>query len=473
MDRQKSRENNQNININKVVDKIGLPDRIQYDKIDVFIDANNRDSVWAIVNYIEDRRGKSVPRKKIVQFKDYREMIQFLQSHFDTYELNNKVDYIHRKIFLHNVDYNCLKYYLHDGNPDKNYIEIEYKEYINDGFHTRKRNLPKEYENMLIDKIKINKNLNKNAKLNWDLYQTIDVNAQKEKNNSERLPRGVRREEREKKEFPMDPNMGKRKVGIKGLAIISTGVLIVAMTTGYVIDRNKKYKKTVVIQKHASIFGKDAEISRNKEKASVIINDLFDGNYSSVSVDDLNLTKDFIYQVGQSNFDRNASSTFFEYNDFFSIKFYENNGYGIQDAAKVTGILEKIEELFSNCFKQVGGELIFNEKAAERYIDYVASLTFMYNTTIGSEISNQNTYYRYADQEEIMVYDKCPPILKYMILSQLKSVLSHTNYQTTINPSNYFAGLDKYGLLNSITERMDNLWLFMKNQCYDAPKKGI
>lgn len=471
MDRARSRENNQNININKVTDKIGVAERVQYDKIDVFVDVRNRDSVWAVIHYTEDRRGKSIPREKVIRFTNYKEMIAFLRNNFDTYELNNRVDYLHRKIFQHLVDYNCIKYYLHDGNPEKNYIEIEYKEYINDGFHIRTRIIPKEYNDMLVDIIKINKNLDRKAKLSDDLYQIVDVSAKKEKNYEDkvRIPRTVRRLEKEKKSFPLDANMDKRKTGIKKLAIISTGVLMVIILKGYVLDKNNQYKKNVVLQKQASIFGKDAFISQNKEKASIIINDLFDGNYDNVSEEDLRFVREFINNVGQSNFDRNNSSTFFEYKDFFSIKFYENSGYEVLDASKINSMLEKIEGLYSNCFKELGGELIFNEKAAERYIDYVATLTFMYNTNM----ENRSSYSRYASQEDIMAFEKCPPILKYMILNQLKTILFHTNYQVAVEPSNYFGGLDKYGLMNNITKKMDNIGLFMKTQCNNNTQKGI
>ena len=74
-------------NIDRVVNQIGLKENIEYNKIDVFVDARNSDNVWAIVHYTEDKRKKSVPREKIIRFRSYGEMVLFVKTHFNSFSL--------------------------------------------------------------------------------------------------------------------------------------------------------------------------------------------------------------------------------------------------------------------------------------------------------------------------------------------------------------------------------------------------
>ena len=115
----------------KVENIIGLKDERKYNKIDVFSERINSDNLFGIAYYTEYEKGKFVEKQEIVSFINYESMIDFLKKYFDTFELNHLVRDDLKHIFFHYVDYCNVDYYLHDGKPDKNYIVLNYREYVN------------------------------------------------------------------------------------------------------------------------------------------------------------------------------------------------------------------------------------------------------------------------------------------------------------------------------------------------------
>ena len=462
-------------NTDKVENKIGLKGEIRYDKIDVFIDLTNKDNTWGIVYYTEYKRNKPILKREIKKFSNFNEMIIFVKTNFNGYELNHPVDYHKRQVFIHNVDYINIDYYLHEGTPHLNYLELNYKEYINGDYHIRKLRLPKEYEDMCINILKVNKKVNSNIKYDSRLINTIDVNT---KNNSK-----LSFEDSVKKrtiELNKKSKIQRKSNRIKNLKVI---ISIASLTTiltgiGYGLVKNSKYKPDVITQKNQALTIRDIGISLNKDKASKIIDNLMDNNYEEVTLDELQYTLDFIKEVENSNYDNNKSINLFNYDDYFNDKLIVNNSdnYNIQE---ITSVLKKIEKLYEQCFSLVDNELFIKRSGFNEYIDYVGSLTFMYDTVVDVRKSkqvpmdNQSITSKYATQKEIEIYNNYPLILKYIILKQLKTIISHSNYEIKNRPSYYFKGLDKNSLLEEVSNKMDIVVSQLKKKCSDNVKKSI
>lgn len=465
-------------NTDKVENKIGLPGQIKYDKIDVFIDQNNQNNLWGIVYYTEYKKNKPIVKEQIIDFVNFKEMVYFIKTNFDGYELNNNVEYRNRHIFFHNIDYINVDYYLYEGKPNLNYIELNYKEYVNNGIHNMKKNFSKEYENMFLHHIKVSKHLVENSTTNVNVMNIIDVNAKPEKN--------IREKEREslKIHLPLDARIKKRqmekeiaetrkKKRIKNLKIVVSSVTLgtILIGGGYKLYKDSStYKREFITQNNPAITMRDINIHINKDRANEIVDSLVNNNYKDISGDILKFVLEYIKEVENSNYDQNNSTSFLNYTEYFSSKLLENN-MDIRTQLVADQVLSKIENLYNNSFKIIDNHLFVNKEGLNKYIDYVASLTFMYDTVVDRRDSGQvsmNTQSiasKYAKKNEIETYNKFPSILKYIILNQLKTALNHTDYRVTDRPSYYFGGLDKGDLIRVINDKMDIIVDNLRSDC--------
>ena len=468
-------------NTDKVENKIGLPGVVKYDKIDVFVDQTNKNNVWGIVYYTEYYKNKPIVKEKIVAFTDFNDMIRFVKSNFDSYEMNHRVDYSERHIFFHNVDYLGIDYYMHEGKPNLNYIELKYKEYINGDYQSRKRRFTKEYEKMFLHIVKVNKKLVENTTTNNLVVNTIDVYAKPSKKllqeNSLKENLGIINQERNRRRRVSQVTKNKNQ-RIKNLRILISTVALgtILVGGGYKIVKDiSTYKREFIVQNRPAITATDIDIYLHKSRANDIIANLMDNNYEDVSSEDLNYILEFIHKVENSNYDRNNSTTMFNYTEYFSSKIYESNQNIIWEVNS-DNVLSKIEKLYNDSFTFENNKLTIKKDNLKKYIDYVASLTFMYDTIVdnrGSDevpMDTQSIFSIYANKVEIEAYNKFPLILKYTILNQLKAVLQHVEYQVTTRPSYYFKDLDKSSLINEVTSIMENTAESLKYYCREKDK---
>ena len=461
-------------NTDKVFDQIGLKNEQQYDRIDVFVDIANKNNVWAIVYYTDYRKNKKISKKDIIKFANYNEMITFVRSNFNGYELNHQVDYLKRKIYLHDVDYINMDYYLHEGKPHLNYIELNYKEYVNGDYHIRKMSIARKYEKIFFDIIKNNEKSKSKEFSTKDLVNIIDVNnIRKDKHNTKMFDK-----KEEKNDVFIIPKIRskRRETHIRNLKIaISVASLSVILASGYNLIKNKKPEPDIISQKNFSISARDISIHHNEGKAGLIIEKLMDNNYSNVFDDDLEYVVNYIKEVENSNYDKNNSLSLFNYTDYFGDRIIINHPE-ILNIKGAKHVLNMIETLYNSCFKTINGVTTINQRSAKKYLDYVLSLTFMYDTTVDIRSSGQvpmktqSIASDYATKEEISEYNKYPLILKYIILNQLHSVLYHDDYTVTSKPSNYFKSLDKEALINEVKVQIESVFDQMKHNCNNNQK---
>ena len=451
------------------VDKIiGLKDQNVYDKIDVFVDITNNNNLWGMVYYTEYKNHKPIQRQEIVRFQDHKSMMEYVKSNFDGYELDHPVDVNYKHIFFHYVDYCDINYYYFDGKPDKNYIVIKAYEYANNMHNVVNIRLPKEYENTIVSVFKVSKNMLGN--LGPRYHHDIDVYEERANNRKEILKSITMTIE---EFFSLMGDEIKKVVGnkkiVRGITIfVSTTVLASLLASGYKIIKDNEYNSDYMNQKGTVNNAKDVSIYIDKGKAGIIIEKLLNNDYRDITPDDMMFIVDYISEVNESNFDNNNSFNSFNYSKYFDMKLDYHIDYSVS-----SHILKRIEELYNSCFKTIDGKVTIVTRNIDRYITYVSSLTFMYDTYSPSnnqgityvKLDTQNISSPYATSKEIEVFNQFPAVLKYTIMNQLRGVLQRSNYEIKTPPSYYFGGTDKYGMLTELDKKTNLIVDSMYFQC--------
>ncbi len=453
----------------KVDNIIGLKDQTVYDKIDVYIDVNNPNNIWGMVYYTEYIKRKPVQKQEIVKFDNYQTMINYVRTNFDGYELDHPIDIERKKIFLHNINYCNVEYFYHEGKPELNYIEVSFFEYENDHFVKRRIKLPKEYEELFVNVLKVSKNVDK---LDSRFHRDVDVYESRAIERRETIKSLV---------FPIEEffhmagekikqiHLHKEKI-LKGLKIaVSTAALVTILGGGYKLVTENEFNSDYIIQSNPIRSVQDIGMYFNKGKVGIIIEKLIEGKYYDVSAEEIDQALEYIRSLDDKNYDQNASFTLFSYNDYFQYKVAFDDGI---DYAKTTEVLYKIDTLYKESVKIVDGKPVINQDRAKKYLDYVCSLTFMYDTYHTDRVksyytggNNQSLISPYATSGEIEAYDKFPPILKFIILNQMKGLLQRVDYKVDQKPLYYFKGTDKYDLLTEATKRIDTVTNNMYYEC--------
>lgn len=448
-------------NTDRVNKQIGLDkEHFIYDKVDLFVDRMNKDKGWVLLTYKEYKNKKEIVKQEIITFNNRDDRKKFL--------FNCQAKEIH----VHDIDYATVCIYLYDKRTEKNYMEINYLEYINGKPVRKTMRVPKEYMEMMIQTIKEYRKNDPRTSLSFDgYYREIRVDEKKEKDDKEekelpkRIPRSQRRREKEAKELPMSEDREDRKRKIRIMAF-ATATVMGIIAAGYVIIKDAFKDKPIVFeQKKESIFNQvDRFIIKNKDKASLIIDKLMDHRYSELSRSDIELLFQFIDKVGISNFDKNPSSTKVLYDDYFSDKYLSKD-----DGTKATlryldvdELLEEIENKYSSCFAYDNdGFLALREHNVKRYLDFVGSLSVLknkypgaWNMSIPKEDDSEKNY---ASTKEVSVFENLDPVVRIMILSQYEKVLANYNYTPEKTPYYFQSTIDKETLQRRVREEIESL----------------
>ena len=80
-------------------------------------------------------------------------------------------------------------------------------------------------------------------------------------------------------------------------------------------------------------------------------------------------------------------------------------------------------------------------------------------------LNNRSIISKTASTEEIRVYDNFPSVLRLIIMTQLKGLLSHVDYQVTNKPTYYFKNTDKYALLAEINTKISDIKEDLYSKC--------
>lgn len=457
----------------KVENVMGFPGKKAFNKIDLYIDMVNPNNLWGMVYYTEFVRRKPIVKQELVRFASRNAMLDYLKDNFDCYELTHRVDNNRRKIFFHYIDYCNVSYYLYEGNPKYNHVGLVYREHENGMVSTKTITMPKEYEEIFKDIIRTSKNIPISGKLDSSLYKTVDVYDEKNKQrqaqiNKYTVPIGDFLYRAASKIIDVKDKFNKQSL-VKGIKVtVSTVALASILAGGYklVTDNNKNAE--FVTQTNPITNMKDLGLYINKGNVGITIDKLMENNFEDVSLEDLKSALSFITDLVNANYDNNASFNSFNYEDYFDYKMLDNDDYMFSRE-----ILKKIEKLYNDSFIVEDGKVTINKDKANKYMSYVASLTFMYDTYHTTRavshvnIETQSIVSKSATQREIEVYDKYPSILKYIILNQLRGMIARVDFSVKEKPSYYFKGTDKYDLLNEISKKNESLLddLYFKCGC--------
>ena len=457
----------------KVDDIIGLKEKV-YDKIDVFVDITNNNNLWGIVYYTEYKKNKPIIKQEIVRFQDNNAMNEYLRTNFNGYELDHPVDINHKQIFFHYVDYCNINYYYYDGKPDLNYIVIKVFEYINNNRVLNHIKLPKEYEEVLVNVFKVSKGIP--GTLPEKYHYDVD-GYEEQRNNRKEIVRAITMSMEEF--FSLTGTTIKKitsnKRLLKGLKItMATLALGTLLVNGYNLVMDNEYNSDYLIQKGNISNIQDANIYLNKGKVGKCIELLMENRYEEVSPEEMKYVIGYINDLNEANFDNNSSFNAFSYSDYFKYKLDIHIDY-----TEASRMLKKIENLYNDCFRTVNGKVTLNQDNVDKYITYVASLTFLYDTYHTErpvsyvKVDSQSIASPFALSSEVAIFDQFPSVLKYTIMNQLYGVLRRSNYELTTRPSYYFGGTDKYSLLTELSKKCDNVVDSMYFECgYNSGMKG-
>ena len=457
------------------VDKIiGLKDQKVYDKIDVFVDITNNNNLWGIIYYTEYKNRKPIQKQEIVRFQDNKTMIEYLKTNFDCYELNHPVDVNYKKIFFHYVDYCDINYYYHDGRPEKNYITLKIIEYINNTKIVNNMRFPKEYEDILVNVLKVNKQIP--GVLGPKYHRDIEVYEERANERKEIIKSiTISIEDFFKLSGDKIKKIVSNKKLIKGIKVfVSSAALTTLLANGYNIVMDNEFNSDYLVQQNPIKNVQDIDIYINKGKVGVIIEKLVKNQYEDITPDDMKYVINYIKKINDSNFDNNGSFNSFSFMEYFNNKLDYHINYN--DSSNV---LKKIEDLYNNCFKTINGKVTLVKSNFDKYITYVASLTFLYDTyhtdrvSTSLHIDTQSIVSPYASAKEIETFDKFPPILRYIIMNQLRGILLRSDYVVKEMPTYYFKGTDKYDLLTELSKKTDSVVDLMYFKCgYEQTKSS-
>ena len=451
-------------NVNNMMESNGYK---MYDKIDIFIDVTNQNNQWAILQSNEIKKGKPYKSNEIIRFLNNDAMLNFLRNNFNCYELNHAVDISNKHIFFHFIEYSNVNFMLHEGKPRLNYIELNYREYANGTFYKKKIDLPKEYEGMFDEIIRISKKIPMSVKDIGKYHLVTDVYGQKKAERGKMVSKYT---------MPINEyisktgskianikNSNNKAVLIKRLKIVAAATMITTiMASGYHLMTRNIYNSDYLEQHDPIKSIRDVGIYFNKGDNGIIIDKLMEQNYEDVSVDDLKKVFSFLTEIDKGNYDDNSSFNSFAFDEYFDYKLLDRDNY-----FEILEVLRKIENLYKRSFI-LGDKVTINFEKAEEYVNYVSSLTFMYDNyhdIRGSNtvpLNNGRIVNKTATTKEMSTYDSLPPILRLIIMTQLRGMLKHIDYQVTNKPTYYFKSLEKVDLLKEI----DNIIANTKEQLY-------
>lgn len=441
--------------MNKEENNSLIDDGRQYNWINVYVDHNNKNNVWAAVRYRENRRTKTVSKEKIIRFKSYDEMINYVKSHFDTYELDHFVPFINKRIFLHYVNYMYIEKKIYNSNPDSNCIEVGTVEFYVDGVKNNKIILDPKYEGMALEYLRLNRNIPKNIRLGPDTYRVIDVNSEINKAynnptvNEPRLKRAEIKKERAKTMVPMPEP--KKKHTIRNLLIYATTISSLFMAyKGFKLQTSHSYTGSGVVLDDLANFG-DFKLLLNKENNESTLMKLVQEKYGEVSSEEFKNLCDYIERITISSYDNNESFNYIRLSEF---------KYDVIFNQDTTHLLTKLDEKYEKCFKRAyrnGGNFSFDEKAAKEYLDFALPLIMMNNGYYDNGFSNSTRYLdtysiNYPTGKQVETYKNLPKIIHTIVGEYVCSILSHIDNYSFDYPHYLSAGKDKFSMLTKVSE---------------------
>ena len=401
----------------------------QYNWVNVYIDRTNVNRLWAAVYVSEYRRTKKVSKTEIVEFKSYDEMINYIRSHFDSYELDHPVSLINKNIFFHYVDYEYVNRIKFDSNPSDNHIEVGLIEYDNFGAKRKSIELEPRYESMILKYLRLNKNIPMNMPLGENIHRVVDVNKQISGGYTQQR---VSRMERKRNAFPMPVPKVKNHT-VRNLVIFGALVLLLAHGEGLKLHNRRIDTSNGISIDRLADFG-DFSLLWNKDAIGDNVVKLVNNNYGDVSDSNIDDVVSYFEQIEKSNYDHNTSFNRILLSEY---KYDVTNGYSsYNEDKKIRKLLDNFDSLYYRCFNRPhmdNDNLELNREAAIRYLDYVLPCILMNNGVYSSSINSSIPRYldtnnsSYATGEEINLYAKLPQIIQTTQSIRVREMLFHIN----------------------------------------------
>ena len=413
------------------------------DNVQVFIDMANHNNCWCMNNYIEYNQGVPYQKSQLYSFKDKNQLEMFLKENYNGY----KIGYSRNdKVTIHYVKYDMVKCNIDIKNDELSSVLLMYQEYINGEYIEKSYRFPKEYEKFVLSIIEDKSKVKKFYSLHGAYHQPIKRDTKE--NSVTLLTVGDFFGLISDKVKRMSPNT------IKNLKrFVSVAALITLLTGGVSLIRSKG-NKPIIITKSPTKSEDDLYITRNNNKASTILDKLIRMDYDSITSNELYNIIEYIEKLETANYDKNMSFSLYDFQEYFNNSLSDYRYSYDYNIISTQQMMNKVNTLYRSCFMEKNGHVVIDKDKAEKYINYVASLTFAYNTYVGPDktVTERNIDSRFANKNDIMIYDNMPPILKIIILNQLKNMIDEVDFKIESGGKYYFGANNETAMIQKIDQ---------------------
>ena len=454
------------INTDKLDEKYGIKGYTLPEKIDIFIDQENYSKYLVIEHYTDFEKGKMVPRQCILRFSDQIALNEYIKRNVSNYELTHNLPESEKRLHTHYVIFKNITYYFHEGHPDMNYLEFSYTEYKNSQQINDSIRLSGNYERMLIEALKESKKISGDLRSNSMYYRLIDVNRerkeQKAKNNRRKME-GIAFSVNEFCDMLQIGWNNNKKTIVSGLKLLGASLLTyIILSSGYTLvkDLFKKDAKFVNINMPTNTKT-DSYVRKSLDRATNVIKSIIHNNKEELKREDLDFIVEYLKNLETINHDNNSSQAVFNYDEYFLPAIAEIKDDEYLNQYYRQEILKKINGMYKKCFIRDGKKLRTNKEACFDFFNYVSSLSYALDVEardLPIEIMKFSKQYPgpgFASINEVRAYQSLPPVIRLIILTQLKGIENDMKFIFRDTPIYYFDKNNFGGITNSINKEYD------------------
>jgi len=249
----------------------------------------------------------------------------------------------------------------------------------------------------------------------------------------------------------------KRKVHkIKNLVIALGAATILATVSivGYSLVKSWVKTPDIVTINNFSVSSRDFNTLFNQKRAGEITESLLNGDYESLTREDIDFFIEYYEEAILGSYDKNRSTIMPNFEVYFSDKAYFSSS---KNSSAQSQLLEKFGKLYRACFDENGERI---PERVNKFLTFGLSLTIAPDTvydTRGSGLVPMHTQSfasPYATQEEVNTYHSLNCVYQFVIDNTLEDALRHSDFHFDTKPAYYFGGTDKLSLDNAMKDKV-------------------
>ena len=454
-----------------------------YVGVNAFINANDRNVVWADVTYVDQRRTlQTASNHTIMKFNSYEELQKFWKANCDTKVQYANFSYAYFKDYKESiVNYIRIEYRRCIDNPSLDKLVLYYVDY-NDPT-VKSVEFPGSYKDIIIDAMKKNRGITGDITRMYGLYDErnsfySDWIRSTPRSELKQMPISrpskvkIPISEKNIYDFIDDvksiPKNASRiamnfagKITIKRLVLFSTVLasIFVGSKVGgrlYKLEKNG-YNGADFLFLDERKSRTDEELCLNRDAIVPMVESLAGFDNEQLSQRNIIKVMDYLKTYVGTDFDNNESFNRINLRDLIARK--GDTIQEIQDEAALKNLMDKIQNKYESCFDRPhpkDNNLVLNQEQAPKFLNLVLPLIIFSEDYVNRPTSQAPRNYEsfnssHASQQEIELYAKLPDVVKDIILCQAKEVYRRTN-DYNFKHAGYMGDSDVMKKLDKIAE---------------------